>query len=135
VADRRYRTAAWQRLRLQVLARDGYACRIQGPRCRGSANSVHHVLPSSTHPELFWDPSNLQAACGTCNSSVGAYLTADNRRVARERVADLEQENARLERIVEWQEARIEELALALAAQRNGPTGKPASNRARPAIR
>jgi hypothetical protein len=101
MADRRYNTQAWQRLRLQVLARDGYSCQIQGPRCHGGANTVPHILPSSTHPERFWDPSNLQAACGACNYASGAHLTAANRRAARERVVELEQENARLERIVE----------------------------------
>jgi 5-methylcytosine-specific restriction enzyme A len=135
VADRRYSTQAWQRLRLQVLARDGHACQIGGPRCRGRANTVHHILPSSTHPELFWDPSNLQAACGACNFAGGAYLTAEKRRATREEVVDLRMENERLERIVEWQETRIEELALALAAATNGPTTKPARKRARPAIR
>ena len=110
-----------------MLARDGYACRIQGPRCSGRANSVHHILPSSTHPELFWDPSNLQAACGSCNYAGGAHIAAVNRRTAHERIAELEW-------IIEWQENRIEELALALATARNSPTGDLAPGRARPAI-
>ena len=134
MADRRYSTRAWQRLRLQVLARDGYSCHIQGPRCQGRANTVHHILPSSTHPHLFWNPGNLQAACGSCNFAAGAYLTADNRRVAREQLADLRLENERLEQIVEWQESRLEELGLALAAARNGSPAEPVRKRARPAI-
>ncbi len=134
MADRRYRTQAWQRLRLEVLARDAYVCQIQGPRCRGCANTVHHILPSSTHPHLFWDPSNLQAACSRCNYGHGASVAATNRHAALERVADLEQRNAELERAVDELEIRCEELALALVAARDGPTDKPRRPRARPAI-
>jgi 5-methylcytosine-specific restriction endonuclease McrA len=128
MADRRYRTAAWQRLRLRVLVRDGYSCQVRGPRCRGHANTVHHVLPSSTHPELFWDPSNLQAACHSCNYGGGARIAAANRRTARAQIAALE-------RIIEWQEARIDELAYALAAATNGAAAELDRKRARPAIR
>jgi 5-methylcytosine-specific restriction endonuclease McrA len=127
MADRRYRTAAWQRLRLRILVRDGYWCQVKGPRCHGHATSVHHILPSSTHPELFWDPSNLQAACGPCNYGGGARIAADNKRTTRARIAELE-------RIIEWQETRIEELAFALAAATNGAAPELGRDRARPAI-
>jgi hypothetical protein len=40
VRNPRYSTAAWQKLRKAVLARDGHICQIQGPRCRGYATSV-----------------------------------------------------------------------------------------------
>jgi 5-methylcytosine-specific restriction endonuclease McrA len=80
MADRRYRTAKWQRLRKAVLARDGHVCQIQGPRCTVYATTVDHVLPSSTHPHLFWDPSNLRAACRRCNFGAGAALAAANTR-------------------------------------------------------
>jgi 5-methylcytosine-specific restriction endonuclease McrA len=135
VADRRYSTQAWKRLRLQVLALYGYVCQIQGPRCAGRANTVHHILPSSTHPELFWEPSNLQAACGACNYAGGAYQTAHNRRSARAQADDLQLENERLERIVATQQARIEELAQALVEAKDGPATEPARKRAQPAIR
>jgi 5-methylcytosine-specific restriction endonuclease McrA len=62
MSDRRYSTARWQRLRKAVLAHHGHVCQIQGPRCRGIANTVHHILPSSQYPELFWNPENLEAA-------------------------------------------------------------------------
>ena len=57
----RYSTARWQRLRKAVLAHHGYVCQIQGPRCCGVANTVHHILPSSQYSELFWNPENLEA--------------------------------------------------------------------------
>jgi 5-methylcytosine-specific restriction endonuclease McrA len=132
VSDRRYSTTRWQRLRLEVLAYYGGVCQIQGPRCAGRANTVHHLIPSSQAPELFWSIENLTASCGPCNYSDGARVAADNRRTAGERVAELEQQNQRLEEIVLWQAEKIEELALALDRQR--PKAEAARKRARPAI-
>jgi hypothetical protein len=97
-----YSSARWQRLRLAVLRRDGGRCQIRGRRCTGTATTVHHVLPSSTHPHLFFDPSNLQAACKPCNYGDGAVVRADNR-TNRQLVAHLES-------VVEEQAAEIEQL-------------------------
>jgi hypothetical protein len=134
MSDRRYSTARWQRLRRAVLARDGHICRIEGPRCVGYANTAHHVLPSSTHPHLFFEPSNVVAACSRCNFGGGANIAAGNRRAAGMRIAELEQRNWHLEQAVEELELRCEELGVALAAATNNPAGKPARKRARPAI-
>jgi hypothetical protein len=133
VADRRYRTQAWQRLRLQVLARDAYVCQIRGARCTGVATTVDHLVPTSQWPEGFWEPENLQAACTACNYGGGAQIAADNRRRGQARLLELEQENQRLERAVEELEIRCEELALALSRHR--PTREVAPNGRRPAIR
>jgi hypothetical protein len=107
VPDRRYSTKAWQVLRLAVLRRDGYRCQIQGRRCAGIANTAHHILPSSTHPHLFFDPANLQAACKPCNYGDGAHVRVDNR-TSRQLVAHLE-------RVVEEQREQIDELLAELA--------------------
>jgi 5-methylcytosine-specific restriction endonuclease McrA len=123
MSDRRYSTARWQRLRKAVLNRDGHICQIQGPRCRRYANTAHHVLPSSTHPHLFFQPSNVVAACGACNFGEGAGIAAGNRRAAGERIAELERRNWHLQEAVEELERRCEELGFALAA---ATTGKPA---------
>ena len=117
-----------------MLARDGHVCQIEGPNCRGYASTAHHVLPSSTHPHLFFAPSNVVAACGACNFGGGAGIAAGNRRAAGERIAELEQRNWHLEQAVEELERRCEELALALVAARSNPTGEPARKRAQPAI-
>lgn len=126
-----YGTARWQRLRRHVLARDQHVCRIQGPRCRHVAKTVHHVVPVS-QGGAFWDPANLQAACGPCNYADGAYVKAENQRSSREQIAYLE-------RVVEVLEGRIDELAAALARERIAAAdGSPAPNgrkRAKPAIR
>jgi 5-methylcytosine-specific restriction protein A len=63
-----YRTRQWQSVRKQVLSRDLRQCQIRGPRCRGTANVVDHIieLEDGGAPYLL---SNLQAACASCNAS------------------------------------------------------------------
>jgi hypothetical protein len=60
-------TAAWKRIRLQVLERDGYICRIRGPHCQGKATAVDHIIPMADGGALY-DPANLRAACAWCNN-------------------------------------------------------------------
>jgi 5-methylcytosine-specific restriction endonuclease McrA len=63
-----------------VLAHYGYVCQLQGPRCTGYATTVHHLMPSSQAPHLFWEPENLIAACTRCNYGDGARVAAQNTR-------------------------------------------------------
>ncbi|HET6641740.1 MAG TPA: HNH endonuclease [Gaiellaceae bacterium] len=107
--DPRYSTAAWQRLRKAVLARDGHLCQIQGPRCTGDASTVHHLIPSSQAPHLFWDPSNLVAACTRCNYGGGSRVAHANTRQTIEH----------LRALVEEQEQQIAQLAETLARYEN----------------
>jgi 5-methylcytosine-specific restriction endonuclease McrA len=119
MSDRRYSTAAWQRLRKAVLARDGCVCRLRGPRCRGYASSVHHLVPSSQAPELFWEPSNLAAACEPCNYGGGARIAAED---TRRTIEDLRA-------LVVEQLTEIAELAARLAHYEDGdgaPEKRPA---------
>ena len=74
MSDRRYSTARWQRLRKQVLAYYGHTCQVEGPRCTGYATTVHHLVPSSQAPHLFWEPANLVASCKRCNYGDGKFL-------------------------------------------------------------
>jgi 5-methylcytosine-specific restriction endonuclease McrA len=101
-----YSTARWQKLRRAILRRDGRLCQIRGRRCTGIATTVHHILPASTHPHLFWEPSNLQAACKPCNYGDGAAVRADNR-TARQHLAYLQS-------VVDEQEAELEDLRFRL---------------------
>ena len=78
MADPRYKTARWQRLRKAVLAHYGYVCQVEGPRCTGYATTVHHLVPSSQAPHLFWEPANLVAACSRCNYGDGSRIAAEN---------------------------------------------------------
>jgi 5-methylcytosine-specific restriction endonuclease McrA len=80
MSDRRNSTARWQRLRRAVLAHYGYVCQVEGPRCTGYATTVHHLVPSSQAPHLFWEPTNLVAACRRCNYGDGSRIAAENTR-------------------------------------------------------
>jgi 5-methylcytosine-specific restriction endonuclease McrA len=105
MSDRRYSTASWQKLRRAVLAHYGHVCQVEGPRCTGYATTVHHILPSSQYPELFWNPENLEAACSPCNYGDGSRIAAENTRRTIER----------LYAIIEEQEQQIEQMAERLA--------------------
>jgi len=59
------RTARWKTLRLSILERDGYRCK--GCGCAGRLE-VDHVKPVRTHPELSYEPRNLQALCPSCHT-------------------------------------------------------------------
>ncbi|HMG43948.1 MAG TPA: HNH endonuclease signature motif containing protein [Acidimicrobiales bacterium] len=61
-------TRRWRRTRAQVLARDGYRCRIQLDGCTGVATHVHHVHGRAVTGD---DPAHLVAACEWCNLSTG----------------------------------------------------------------
>jgi 5-methylcytosine-specific restriction endonuclease McrA len=113
VSDRRYSTSAWQRVRRAVLARDGYICQVRGPRCTGIANTVDHVLPSSTHPHLFWAEENLRASCRRCNYGRGNHAAAAKQR---QTIADLRAQ-------VEQQQQTIDRLLERLARYENADGG------------
>ncbi len=57
---------AWPRIRKKILERDGYVCQVRGPRCRGHATQVDHIVPV-TQGGAWWDESNLRASCQPCN--------------------------------------------------------------------
>jgi 5-methylcytosine-specific restriction endonuclease McrA len=125
VTDRRYSTSAWQRVRKAVLQRDGYQCRIRGPRCTGQATTVHHIIPSSERPDLFFVDENLAAACARCNYADGSRIAAANggRRIEQ------------LQEIIFQQDQWIQELLERVAqyeAERPQPGIRP--NPRRPAI-
>jgi hypothetical protein len=81
-------------------------CKVRGPNCNGLAQTAHHKRPSSQYPHLFWDPSNLEAACLPC-SRHGAVVRSENR-LNRQTIAGLELENEQLR-------AQVEELLAQLA--------------------
>jgi len=62
-------TRAWRRLRIRILYRDGYACRLRIPGvCTGLATHVHHTLGREVTGD---DPAHLVAACAPCNLATG----------------------------------------------------------------
>jgi hypothetical protein len=65
VAKREY-SGPWRRVRLTILARDGYLCQIIAPGCTRAATQVDHIVPVSKGGSIL-DPANLRAACARCN--------------------------------------------------------------------
>ena len=62
-------TRAWRKVRAQVLARDGYQCKIKLPGvCVGVADCVHHTKGRAITGD---DPAHMVAACMACNLKIG----------------------------------------------------------------
>ncbi len=59
------------RLKVQVLMRDGNRCRICGVECSGGLHNIHfdHIKPWSKGGETTLD--NLQVLCSHCNEALG----------------------------------------------------------------
>ena len=61
-----YKTARWQKLRMEILTRDLFVCQQTGMLLVGKYPAddspvVDHKVPHRGDPILFWDPANLQA--------------------------------------------------------------------------
>lgn len=70
-----YRSPQWQRLRLHVLERDGWRCRLQMAKCTEVADQVDHIVRPDDGGSFF-DPANLRASCAWCNQSRGGSAGA-----------------------------------------------------------
>jgi hypothetical protein len=55
----------WKKTRISILQRDQYTCAY----CGREATTVDHIIPASLGGDAH--PSNLVAACISCNSSKG----------------------------------------------------------------
>jgi 5-methylcytosine-specific restriction protein A len=71
VSDARYKQEKWRRLsiyyrRLHPLCKQ---CELEG-RVTAS-RMVDHIKPTKTHPDLFFDWSNLRALCNPCHNRIG----------------------------------------------------------------
>lgn len=60
-------TAAWKRLRLEVLERDHHQCQLREPGCTVDATQVDHIINTAAGGAEL-DPDNCQSACPTCNA-------------------------------------------------------------------
>lgn len=76
-----YDSAEWRQLRAAYLA-DNPACQDCATTGRATpADSVDHILPLRTRPDLALEPSNLRSLCKSCHSS--KTLTDRHRGVGR----------------------------------------------------
>lgn len=65
-------TRRWRGIRLQVLVRDGYRCRINLDVCTGEATQAHHIHGRGRCPGCRADLlTHLVAACQPCNGKTG----------------------------------------------------------------
>lgn len=72
MSDPRYGNRRWRTVRLFVLRRDFYVCRIVDG-CTERATVVDHIRPASPgmSDSLFFDPRNLRAGCRDHNLARG----------------------------------------------------------------
>lgn len=55
-----YKARRWERLRAQVLRRDGYRCQLSKRYGKAvAADLVHHIYPVDEFPEYAFEPWNL----------------------------------------------------------------------------
>ena len=67
---RPYDAPGWRKLRLFVLERDNYECRVRLPGCTGTAEVADHIQPWLAGG-AWLDPLNLRASCVHCNAVRG----------------------------------------------------------------
>lgn len=66
------KSAAWLKLRYEVMQRDGFRCTICGRDASDRVRlQVEHIKPRSLYPELELDKDNLRTACSDCNQGKG----------------------------------------------------------------
>lgn len=65
-----YNTARWRKLRMQILIRDSFTCRMCG-RLEGNTSQLvaDHKVAHRGDERLFWDTFNLQCLCKPCHDS------------------------------------------------------------------
>ena len=66
-----YKTAGWEKKRLEILERDNYECQ----RCKakgrfGRGNVVHHIKHLEARPDLALEDDNLMTVCERCHNEL-----------------------------------------------------------------
>ncbi len=61
---RPYDSKQWRDLRVRVLERDGYVCRL----CGGKADAVDHIISWREAPMLAFSDEHCRAVCTACNT-------------------------------------------------------------------
>ena len=66
LSKRALKSGKWQKLRIQILDRDGWQCAL----CNRPADTVDHIYPRVKGGDM-WALDNLQSLCKSCNSRKG----------------------------------------------------------------
>jgi 5-methylcytosine-specific restriction endonuclease McrA len=79
MADPRYRTARWRRLREHVIRRDGRTCSIPGCQTTMTAKRMTHVdhRVEVSDGGSFWDLNNLHILCKPHHDAKTLTVAAD----------------------------------------------------------
>lgn len=74
---RPYDAPAWRKVRLFVLERDNYECRVRLPGCSEVATVADHIVPY-LQGGAWYDPNNLRASCVGCNARRSRGVTSED---------------------------------------------------------
>lgn len=77
----KYKVKRWADLRGMVLVRDLFTCQMCGiiltnGRTDDRSGLIDHIIPAKLCPDLFYEPSNLQACCRNCHVTTCADIEA-----------------------------------------------------------
>lgn len=63
-----YRTREWKQMRMAVLKRDHFRCKLALPGCEGKASTAHHLIERNAGGADH--PFNLISACRACHNRI-----------------------------------------------------------------
>lgn len=75
-SDRLYSTQRWRKLSIVYKKRHPLCCECERNGLVRATEIVDHIKPAKSHPELFWEWSNLRPLCHDCHNRVGEKVRA-----------------------------------------------------------
>ena len=70
-----YKARRWERLRAQVMRRDGYRCQLSKRYGKSvPADLVHHIYPVDEFPEYAFEPWNLIAVSRAAHNKLPVFF-------------------------------------------------------------
>lgn len=70
-SDRLYSTQRWKKLSIVFRKRNPLCCECDADGLVRPADLVDHIKPAKSHPDLFFEWSNLRALCQECHNKIG----------------------------------------------------------------
>ena len=71
VSDQRYKQEKWRRLSIYYRKLHPLCVQCEKEGRVTASQMVDHIKPTKTHPELFFEWSNLRALCHPCHNRIG----------------------------------------------------------------